>query len=234
MTGNVRIGLAAATLGTAALLTGCGGGGEDFTDQSGEQIAKAAKADMSRLKAVKVAGSITTDGQQVDLDIQMDDQGDCTGTIGFGGGETELLGVSGEIWLRPDETFWKSFAPEKSAEIMAAVGDKWVVIPSSEESFGTFCDVDKLLDDLLKEDGSTYTKKGEEKVGADDAVRVDNKSSDGTSTGYVLVDDPHYLVKVESTGSDNPGSVTFSEFDEPVDVRKPAPGEVVDLTTSSG
>lgn len=227
-----RIAIAAVGLGTAALLTACGGG-NDFTDQSADDIVAAAKSEMGDLKTANVSGSVTSDGQQTDIDLQASSEGDCTGTIGVAGGSTELLGVDGATWMKPDEAFWRSTAGDTAEQVIAAVADKWVVIPPEDDSFNTFCDLDGLLAQLLEddeEDGSTYSKNGTEDVDGDEAVKVDNEDpEDGTSTGYVLVDEPHYLVKIEKTDGADTGSITFSEFDEEFDVEAPGDDEVVDL-----
>lgn len=235
-----RIGLAIAALGVAAAtLTACSGddggdGGDDFAKSPAEDIVAAAKSDMGDLKAVKVSGTVNNDGQEISIDIQSSSDGDCTGSIGVDEGTAELLGVGGDTWMRPDEAFWRSFAGENAEQVLTLVGDKWVVIPAEDDSFNQFCDVDALLDQLLKEDDeedeSTYSVTGTEELDGDEVVLVDNEDpEDGTSTGYVLVDDPHYLVKIEKTDGEDTGTVTFSEFDEEFDVEAPAEDDVVDL-----
>ena len=227
-----RIALAVASIGMAAALTACGGG-DDFTDQSGQKIADASKSAMGDLNAVKVSGTVTTDGEEVTIDVQTNDKGDCTGSLGTGGGTAELLGTGGDIWFKPDEAFWRASAGDSADQILAAVGDKWVVVPSSDSGFDQFCDIDALLEELIKsesEDGDKYTKKDTEDVDGDEAVPVEHTSKDdGTSVGYVLVDDPHYLVKVEKTDGDDTGKVTFSEFDKKFEVTAPAEDDIVDL-----
>ena len=234
-----RMGLAAAGFGMAALLSACGG--SDFTDQSGQDIADASKKAMGELDSVKVSGKITTDGQEVTIDIQTNDDGDCTGSIGTGGGTAELLGVDGEVWFKPDEGFSGARAPGDTADqILSVVGDKWVVVPASGDGFGQFCDIDDLLDELIKsdkEDGDKYdyAKDDARRSTATRPIPVEHTSEDdGTSVGYVLVDDPHYLVKIEKTDGDDKGSVTFSEFDAKVDVEAPAEGDTIDLDNLQG
>jgi hypothetical protein len=226
-----RIALAVAGISTLAVLTSCGG--SDFADESADTIVKSSKEDMGDLKAVKVSGDLTTDGQSISIDLQLNSDGDCTGSLGIDDGSAELLGVDGETWMRPDEAFWRSSAGDNADEVISVVGDKWVVVPDDEDSLKQFCDVDDLLDQLLKDedDDSTYTKKGTDTLDGDDVVKVDNEDpEDGTSTGYVLVDAPHYLVKIEKTEGADPGSVTFSAFDEEFDVSAPATDEVVDFS----
>lgn len=234
-----RIALAVASVGMAAALTACGGGGgDDFTEQSGQKIADASKKAMSGLDAVKVSGAVKTDGQEVSIDVQTNDKGDCTGSIGVGGGKAELLGVGGDVWFRPDEAFWRASAGDTADQILAVVGDKWVVVPSDDDGFDQFCNIDDLLDELIEsdnEDGDTYTKKDTTDVDGDEVVPVEHKTDDdGTSVGYVRVDEPHYLVKVEKTDGDDSGEVTFSEFDKKFEVTAPASDEVVDLDKLQG
>lgn len=240
-----RIGLAIAALGVTAALTGCsgddgdGGDGGDFAKEPAKDIVAAAKSDMGELEAVKVSGTVTNDGEEITIDIQASAAGDCNGSIGVEDGTAELIGVGGETWMRPDAAFWRSFAGENAEQVLSIVADKWVVIPAEDDSFNQFCDVDQLLDELLKdddeEDASTYTVQGTEDLDGDEVVLVDNEDPEnGTSTGYVLVDTPHYLVKIEKTDGDDTGAVTFSEFDEEFDVSAPAEDEIVDLGSLSG
>ena len=80
-----RIGLAVASIGLAAALTACGGSEEeDFTEQSGDKIAQESKAAMSGLDAVKVSGDITSDGQEISIDMQVNSDAKCNGSIGAG------------------------------------------------------------------------------------------------------------------------------------------------------
>jgi hypothetical protein len=146
-----RIGLAVASIGLATL-TACGGSDStDFADESAETIVDASKTAMKDLEAVKVSGSITTDGKDVQIDVQTNADGDCVGSIGVDGGTAEILGVDGSTWFRPDEAYWTATAGDSAPQIMELVGDKWVVVPGGDEGLGGFCDLDSLLDQLLED-----------------------------------------------------------------------------------
>lgn len=230
-----HIGLAVASIGlAAAALTSCSGG-DGFADQKGDKIAEDSKDAMSDLSAVKVSGTVTTDGQEITIDMQTNSDGDCTGSIKVGDGTAEIVGVGGTAWFRPDEAFWRANAGDTADQIMALVGDKWVVVPPGEDGFGQFCDLDQLLDQLLEtseeDKAATYETGGTSKIDGDEVVAVDRKDEEGESTGYVLTDDPHYLVKIEKTDGGDTGSVTFSEFDEDFEAEAPADDEVVDLNS---
>lgn len=237
-----RIGLTVAGLGAAAVLSACSGsdsgGGSDFADGSADDISTAAKSAMADLTSVKVSGDITSGGQQISIEVQADSEGNCTGSIGIDSGTAQLLGSGGTTWMKPDEAFWTSFAGDGAQQVMAVVGDKWVVIPDSTDSLAQFCNSDDLLSQIIKDDSaddSTYTKSGTDTLDGQDVVLIDNEDpTDGTSTGYVLVEDPHYLVKIEKDSNGDSGAVTFSEFDAEVDVEAPAADEQIDLDNLAG
>jgi hypothetical protein len=227
---------AAAAIGVLAVLVvagGCGGddedGDEDFVKLPGTTIAEVAKADMKSLDQVKFTGSITTTDQQITLDVRADANGDCTGTVGLGGGTAEILAKDGTNWFRPDEEFWRGTAPQQADAIVEAVGDKWVL--DTNANFAQFCDLDAFFDNLFKTDdrASTYKTAGTDTVDGQDVVRVEQSDEQGTATGYVLVSGKHYLVKLERTEGDQPGHLDFSEFDQDFEVTAPADDDVIDL-----
>lgn len=222
----------------AASLTACGGDSgsdEDFAKKSGSDIADAANDAMDGLTSVHFGGTISSQGEEVELDLQASSGGDCTGSIRIGDGSVELLGVDGTTWMRPDETAWRTLAGDSADDLISLVGDKWVVIPEDEESFNEFCDLDDLIEQMLEDDDddATYTTKGTDEVDGQDVVAVESKSDEGVSTGYVSLEDPHYLVQVEKTEGDSTGTMTFSDFDADVDVEAPADDDVIDLNNTS-
>jgi hypothetical protein len=227
--------LAALAVAAILLTTGCADGGnsgddeEDFADLSGQEIADAAEEDMRALDSMRYAGSLTTGGTEISLDIQASVDGDCTGTIDLAGGSVEVLSTGGQNWFRADEEFWRANAPDDADQIIAAVGDSWVVDSGGE--FSQFCDLDQFRDSLFDEsDGeTTYTNKGADEIDGEPVVEVESKDAKGTSTGFVLVEGDHYLVRIASDDADGAGEVVFSDFDAEVGVEAPADDEVVDL-----
>lgn len=251
-----RIGLAVAALGVTTALVGCSGddggdnGGEstggadtaDFAELAPEEIVDLAREDMRKLESVKVSGTVTNDGQEITIDLQTSSAGDCTGSISLDEGTAELIGVEGETWMRPNEEFWRLSAGPEAEGILSLVRDKWVAVPTGGDSFDQFCDLDELLDELLSDDEAdpedTLTSRGTEDLDGEEVVLIDKEDAgednDGTATSYVLVEAPHYLVKVEKTEGEDTGAVTFSEFDAEFDVEPPPADEVIDLESLGG
>ena len=207
------------------------GGGSDFAKESGDKIAATAKSDMKSLDEVKFSGEITSGGDKITVDLQASSAGDCTGSIGLGGGKAEILAKDGSNWFKPDEAFWRANAGDSADAIIAAVGAKWVLDTNS--NFSQFCDLNAFFDNLFKSDTTTgkYKTTGTDKVDGKDVVKVEQTDDKGTSVGYVLVDGDHYLVKLERTEGSEPGHLDFSDFNKSFDVTAPADDEVIDLST---
>ena len=187
------------------LTAGCGGtddkggGDSDFAKQSGHKIADAAKADMKELDQVKFSGEITSEGDNITLDVQASSAGDCTGSIGIGGGTAEILAKDGTNWFKPDEAFWRANAGDQADAIIAAVGDKWVL--DTDANFAQFCDLDAFFDNLFKDEegDGKYKTTGTDEIDGQEVVKVEQTDDKGTAAGYVLIEGNHYLLKLERT-----------------------------------
>lgn len=242
--------LAAAVLGAAALLTGCGGdddsdggtssdGGADtsaFTDQSAEEIADAAKEAMSGLESVRMSGAITTGGQEVELDLALSKAGECAGTISLGGASAELIGTDGTAWFKPSDEFWSAQAGAQAETIISLVAGRWVVVPGDDDSFSQFCNLDSMLEQMVSGDGADSYEKGDvSDVDGTEAIAItSNDEENGSSMGYVQVEGDHYLVKIERTEGEDLGAMTFSDFNEEIDAEAPPAEDVVDLNELGG
>ena len=187
---RVRAVAALSVIGVLVLAGGCGsddegGGDSDFAKQSGDKIAADAKADMKALDEVKFSGEITSEGDTITLDVQASSAGDCTGSIGIGGGTAEILAKDGTNWFKPDEAFWRANAADSADAIISAVGDKWVL--DTDSNFSQFCDLDAFFDNLFKDEESSgeYKTTGTDEIDGQEVVKVEQSDDEGTSVGYV-------------------------------------------------
>ncbi|WP_148573365.1 hypothetical protein [Nocardioides caldifontis] len=211
----------------AALLSACGGG---FAEESPEAIGEAAEKDMKALESVRIAGELTSDGEEISVDMALTTDGDCQGTLGIQGGSTEIRSLGGETWMKPDAAFWEASAGEQAALIQGVVGDKWVVL-GDDQDFAELCDLDELLDQMGGDDDDSKAETdGTEDVDGTEAVKVVGETDEGDPvTVWVKVDEPHHILKMQVTEGGEPGEITFSDFDEKLEVEAPADDEVVDL-----
>lgn len=243
---------ALAAVAVLVLTTSCGGGDDAaspdkgsessadtsaFTDQSADEIVAAAQEAMQSLESMRLSGEISSAGEEISLDLQVASGGNCAGSIGVGGGSADLLSVDGETWFKPDEAFWKASAGPQASVIIATVGDKWVLLPPGEASFGQFCDLDQFLAELFTDDAGdagTYTKGEVGEVDGQATITITkDDETDGPSDGFVLLEGEHYIVQL-AQGGDKSGKITFSDFNAEFTAEPPADDEVVDLSSLAG
>lgn len=226
---NQAVGGAAALV----LLAGCGGG---FADESADTIVKAAAEDMKKLKSVRMEGDIATQGQEISLDMQVATDGACQGSLSMMGGTAEIISTGDETWFKPDDAFWDATAGAQADQVKSMVGDKWVVMPPGQSDVASLCDLDQLLDQVGSKDGIEDAKKGEtEDVDGEEAVVVEGKTEeDDPLKAWIATEGEHHILKMEVTQGDEPGTITFSEFDEDFEVQPPADDQVVDFSQMGG
>ncbi|WP_127479293.1 hypothetical protein [Nocardioides pantholopis] len=237
-------------VGGLALLTACGDSGdsgddsggssgsgdassgaaaEAFVDQSADEIVAEAKKATGTLTSVRLLGELTSDGQTIGMDLVASKGGDCTGSITLGDATAEIRSLDGTTWFRPDEAFWRAQGGAQADQLIALIGDKWVVQPG-DEGFAEVCDLDSLLEETVDETDNTYEKGEVGDVEGEQAIAIDATDEDGEkSTAYVLVDGEHYLTKLERQGAEG-GAVTLTDFNEEFQVEAPPENEVVDLS----
>lgn len=228
-------------------LAACGDSGDDGDEKGGkdsssyektsaEQIRKDVATAMQGLDTVHLAGSIVDDEDgEITMDVSVSKAGDCTGTMGIEGkGSFELLAVDGVSYFKADEEFWTSQAGADAAPmIMGVVGDKWATDSTDPDGFGELCDLDSLLEEM---NGDDDTKDGEVvgtgEIDGVDTVELSFTSDDGNpGVMHVAADEPHYAMKFDV---EKEGAVTFSDFNEEIEVAKPAESEIFDLSTLGG
>jgi hypothetical protein len=217
----------------ASLLTaGCGGGGSSsasFADETGPDILTAATTDMGAVKSMHFTGDVTSSGEQIHVDLRSSTAGQCQGSFTSGTGTAQILASDGKAWMKPDHAFWEQQAKAQAAQIEKLVGDKWVSIPLSS-GLSKVCDLDNLLKKLTpSSDKQTRGTKviGKTQVGGTDAVQVQGTSQQGdTVSAWIATGEPHHVLKLAVADGSSPGTLTFSEFDEPLDISTPAPADV--------
>lgn len=215
---------------SALLLSACGGG-DDFADQTAAEILKAAEADMTALKSLRMKGNVANDGQEINLDLVMTTSGDCSGNVGVEGVSAEIMVVGGNAYLRGDEAFWEAAAGEAQAAMLAAVvGSKWVNT-GQVDGFSELCDIDDFISDMFDDtDGAT---KGETKeINGRKAIGL-TSDEDDSPVGWIAVESPHHVLRMESGPEAHEGAVDFTDFDQEVTITAPADDDVFDVSALS-
>ena len=233
-----RAGLSAGVLILAGLLAGCGDddgdGGDDrsasdFAEQSYDEIKAAAIEAMGELESVHVVADISSGGETATLDLSMDADGNCTGTVTFG----EVSARCSRPTAARGSSRTRSCSPSSSGEQAPAaikfVADSWVADTNGEVTPSN-CDLEGFIEQVTSdEEAETNTEVGDvEDFEGDDVVPLSFTNDDGDGTVKILAEGEHYIASFAVEG-DNPGTVTFSGFNEEVATEAPAEDEIVDL-----
>jgi hypothetical protein len=220
---SMRIRQLTVVAGAALLLTACGGGPMD--GKSGQEVADAAADALEKAGAVHVAGTIAQEGEEGEIDLQL--QGaDAIGTLTFGGSEIEFLNVGGTAYMKAPPGFWGSFGlPE---EVAAQFEGQWVTVPAEAASQFQQFSLDGFVEELRNPSSDVKKDVEEDELDGDPVVIAEQQ--DG-STLTVANDEPAYPLEIKNKG-DQEGTVTFSRFGEEEKIE--APADALDLTELMG
>ncbi|MFD7551268.1 hypothetical protein [Streptomyces sp. NPDC059816] len=239
MVSMVCAGTMVATLG----LAGCGGDAPPDPDQGTNGVGKLSATEIQnktrlaaeRAAAVRLSGTVRVKGQGYHLDMRLSDRGG-TGSVRSKGGTIRLLRIGEELYLKADSSFWthgskgSETTPEKAASDRAAaekLDGKYVKVPDGDPSYqqlSGFADMDLLLDGLITLHGTL--EKGERgAAGGIKTIRLTGDQGAGGTLDVSLEGTPYPLRLVRAGGA---GTISLSDWNRDVPLKKPAPSEVVD------
>ncbi|MFF1510543.1 hypothetical protein [Streptomyces sp. NPDC058326] len=215
---------------------------DPFDGLTADEIGDRAVTATQSATSLRMTGRVVSDGQPLDIDLALNDREECTGVMKIKGGTAELRQADRITYMKGDETFWRvSMASQGMSEAqidvtIELIKGRWLKIapgqPGSDD-IGGVCDLKELLSDLDKdkEERSGLTRGPDAEVdGTPVATLVKKKTGGETTTVSVAQEGKPYILKMVRTGGDEPGSMTLSDYDKPVDVVVPPADETVDLS----
>ncbi|CAM5434551.1 hypothetical protein [Streptomyces narbonensis] len=225
---------------------------DPFADLTPEEIADRAVTATQSATSLRMTGRVVTDGEALDIDFAVNERDECTGLMKIGGGTSELRRVDDFTYMKGDEAFWRvSMAgqgvPEGQIDAtIELVKGRWLKIAPGQagaSDLSEVCDLEGLLASLDEEKGAPGDlKRGPDgevdgtpvatlvKKDTGDETSAEETAAPETTTVSVSQEGKPYILKIDKTGGEEPGSMTLSEFDEPVDVTVPPADETVDLS----
>ncbi|MER7494751.1 hypothetical protein ABT033_19345 [Streptomyces pharetrae] len=180
------------------------------------------------------------------MDLALDRDGNCVGTIetgGEGGGRVEIVKRGEEVWLKPDAAFWKAHVPGDEGDAVAGLlEDRYLHGTTDDpalEGMAGVCDLGRFQReiDTGASSGDASLTKGEETTRQDTAVVPLTGEEDGgtgeedgeRTTLYVTADAPHRLIEADRRGEGTDVTLTFEDYGAPVPAGTPSPAETVDI-----
>lgn len=215
-----------AATASAALLLLAGCGGSPLEGKTGPQVADAAADALEAAGAVHVSGTMTTDGQEGQLDLQLQGE-DAIGSLTLDGSEIQLIAAGGTVYAQAPLKFWTSLGIPGGVQTM--LDGRWVTLPAEAGAGFAEFSLSGFADELRNpSDGPIEDEVSEGEVGGDDVVVVRQENG---STLKVADDDPSYPLEM-TNAADSTGTVTFDRFGETTDIS--APVNPLDLSSLAG
>ncbi|MDL5199234.1 hypothetical protein [Streptomyces sp. ALI-76-A] len=222
------------------LVCGCGGDSDEeaFSGQKADDIAARAVTATEKASSVHMKGTAQANGSStVELDIRVDDQGNCTGTISGDGGRAELLrSEGGDVLIKGDRAFWTNSARASGGDVKRGerlagkLAGKWVAAPADGPD-AAFCDKKRFLASMDQDKTERQgLKRGETtEVDGEDALTLEKDQEGSHISMQVATEGEPYILKAATKGSED-SSVTFDDYGEKVTVQQPPRSEIVDAS----
>ncbi|WP_186319199.1 hypothetical protein [Streptomyces sp. SAJ15] len=208
--------------------------GSELAKLSAKEISKKAETELESAKSLRMKMDLTSAGTRQKMDLALDGSGNCAGSMEMGTeGSFELIKLSDKVWMKPDETFWKTQAGSDGAAAAELFKGKWVHGSTSDEMFKDMtdvCDLAGFQQSLDTDDSDDKMTKGTlVTVDGNKVIPVNGKSSDGDPmTLYVAAEGKPYPLKIVQKGTES-GSIELTDWDKPVPTTTPPADQVVDM-----
>lgn len=235
----------------ATLLTGAASAASATDDPAGEgalagrtaqQISDTARHELLAATSLRLRTESTVDPTRMDLTL--DRAGNCTGSVTKGPlGRVDLVKRGDQVWLKPDDAFWKSHLPERESEALSArIKGRYLHGTTADAFLGQLsaaCDLATFQQQTAGPDkppaGSPTPVKGEPTVHEGTRVLPITKERDGASqTLYVAIEGKHYPRKLTAEADHQSSSILMSDFNAPVRVQTPSADETVEIDALDG
>jgi len=175
-------------------------------------------------QSVHMSGSVNSDSTDIGFDVKLSSDA-AKGTLTLSGNEIKLVRVGDAAYFSGSSEFYKMVGGGDAA--VSLLQGRWIKVPSTDgrfASFEQFTDKGKLFSSMLQAKG-TVTKSGTRTYNGQKVIVL--RDSDGGGDLYIAASGKPYPVAIVSTG-DKQGTITFTGWDEPVDVS--APSDAIDLS----
>ncbi|MFF0010519.1 hypothetical protein [Streptomyces sp. NPDC005374] len=212
-------------------------------DPSARRLADQAKKNLLATESVHLkltdrgADTKTSKTQPTSMDLTLDRDGNCTGSMrmGSGGGSVAIIKRGDEVWMKPDTAFWKAQVPGGQGAAVAELFKNRYIHGSTNDAMlrgmADTCDLTSFQKDITADssDEGRLTKGKETRVDGTDVIPLKGTSEGNHVVLYVTSDSPHRLVRATQKGAGTDTTLSLSDYGEPVPSKTPSAGDSVDV-----
>jgi hypothetical protein len=203
--------------------------------QSAGQIVNSAVAATESATSVRVVVSLVQNHQKESFNVQATNSGVGQGSITQGNQSFTFRSVGGTVYLMANTAFWKAQGGKSAVQLLAG---KWVstaATSSTGSSLAEFLNSTTLLKQFFNTTGvssSVFVTPRKGSVGGHPATVISGHDKSGGGKIYIAASGSPYILRVTFSDKTTAGTVTLSNFNQPVN---PAvPPNPVDLDTLPG
>jgi hypothetical protein len=196
-----------------------------------ERIVQQAQTDTLAAPYVRVAGNVSSSGQQIAFDLTMVAGTGCQGSVTEHGiGSFTMVSLGKTVWVKPDAQFYKS---EVGQNPNAQLAETLLAGKYLEDTEGTglgslasMCSLHSMLGSTSSSsDDAGTTKAGTATVDGQRAVKLVNAKQHGTA--YVTDTTKPEVLQITVSGSGG-GSLDFTYYTTPPAITPPPASQTID------
>jgi hypothetical protein len=216
--------LTLALVAAAVLLAGCGGStkaappnGE--ASKPAQQVLADAKAAATSASSAHVAGKLVSDGTRITLDLSMARDEGAKGSVSVNDLGFDLVKIGDTAYIKGSDAFYRHFA---GATVAQLIHGKWVKAPTTSKQFRSFADLASVsgLFARISANHGKLVNDGKVTYQGEPVVVIRDASDD--SKLYVAATGKPYPVALAGGRKNQSGTVTFSDWNEPVSLSAPS------------
>jgi hypothetical protein len=202
------------------LLGGCGSSSSanGIASKSPAQIIASAKAAADGAATVHIAGTVSTAGKPLSIDMELVKGKGGRGRITVEGVSVNIIRVAGAVYIDGSPAFYRHIAGPAAARLLQG---KWLKAPEKSGNFASLAsltDLAQLIDTTLSSHG-TLVGDGTKTVDGQKVVAVRDASQGGTL--YVATAGSPFPIEVAKDGG-GAGRIVFDRWNKAVSIAAPA------------
>jgi len=210
--------------------TNASGNGE--ASKPAQQVLNDAVKAAEAASALHMTGQIPAKGQQIGIDMTIVKGKGAMGSLTLQGQKVDLLVIGSDAYMKAGSAFWAQFGGTSGSTIAPLVADKWVKFSTANpqfQGFTAFTDSRSLFESLAT--GSrTITNKGATTYNGQSVVNIFDTSKNGNL--YVAATGTAYPVAVVKSSAGGSGAITFDNWNQSVTLT--APSGAIDFSHLGG
>ncbi|OPC78104.1 hypothetical protein B4N89_38550 [Embleya scabrispora] len=217
------------------LVTGCSAAADladtasaDLSKLSTEAVSERVARAVDRVHSVRATVELRRNGTTQRTDLRLDIRtGDYSATAKTSSYTIETVRIGEDVYVKAPRAYWQSRLGRDKAALLNSLDGKYGHVAADDPARSTMKNLSKKADPhtILPNLGDAE-RRPDSTVDGRRVVVLAESGEKNPDLLYIPVEGPALPVKV--AGSDS-ATLTWSEYDHPVDIQAPAPDRIVEL-----